>query len=190
VVGKNKGERGAVQSMQLPIVIKRDRWKDFLIALFCIATFAGVLWLVPQMTEEAIMDTRTRKGGIIKLIILGIGHEWFVAGMILGGLALLIFGIGLGWRATSSAPDFKVDRNGFSFHPARFGRSLQWSEISHWKIATDGETKLLKIYVPNWYWKPLGIIPRKSIAIREEPEVLVQIAALMSAAGVRREVEP
>ncbi|MBX9644543.1 MAG: hypothetical protein K2W91_10640 [Novosphingobium sp.] len=167
----------------LPIEFRRSRLIDLGWALICLLVVGFSVWALPQATEQDLLNTHVRRGGWLKLLILEVGVEWFVLAFGLGAVGLGILGAGFLWRAIDSRPDILVTDAGFSFHPARFGRFVEWEDIDRWTIAIDGETKYLKIHIREWYWRPLGIYPRKTISIREEPHVLAKIMTVLQLAN-------
>jgi hypothetical protein len=136
-----------------------------------VLSIGGVYW-VTHTTEADLLNSHSRKGGIVKLIEQIIGWDLFVILIISLAVLGLAYAVVSCWKAVDKKPDVSVFDDHLEFHPAVRMSPAGFDEISHWSAKKEEDNFEMKIHFRESFWSLQNIVSRSFIKLQgKDPEI-------------------
>jgi hypothetical protein len=134
-------------------------------------SIGGIYW-VTHTTEADLLNSHTRKGGIVKLIEQIIGWDLFVILIILLAILALAYAAVSCWKAVDKKPDVSAFDEHLEFHPAVRMSPAGYDEISHWSAKKEEDHFEMKIHFRESFWSLQNIVSKTFIKVEgKEAEI-------------------
>jgi hypothetical protein len=127
-------------------------------------SIGGIYW-VTHGTEADLLNSHSRKGGIIKLIEQVIGWDLFVILIIILAIVGLVYAIVSFWKAIDKKPDVAAFDDHLEFHPAIRMSPAGYDEISHWSAKREKDNFEMKIHFRESFWSLQNIVSKSFIKL-------------------------
>lgn len=153
---------------------KSSRSSNALVGLGLIALSGACLFFL-FASEEDFLQTRARRGGILKIIEQTIGWEAFLVLITLFGAWLIVYAIVHLWKAVDATPDVLARMDRIEFHPAVRRHAVAYDEISHWRVEMVSGHPVLWLHFFDGYWSLQGLFKRKTVKLEGDKDQLTPL---------------
>jgi hypothetical protein len=127
-------------------------------------SIGGVYW-VTHGTEADLLNSHSRKGGIVKLIEQIIGWDLFVVLIIVLAILGFIYAAVSCWKAIDKKADVAAFDDHLEFHPAIRMSPAGYDEISHWSAKREKDNFEMKIHFHESFWSLQNIVNKSFIKL-------------------------
>jgi hypothetical protein len=135
----------------------------------------GGVYLVTHMTEADLLNTHSRRGGIVKLIEQIVGWDLFVILIILLAILGLAYAVVSCWKVVDKKPDVSAFDEHLEFHPAVRMSPASYDEISHWSAKKEDDNFEMKIHFRESFWSPQNIVSKSFIKLQGNDSEISEI---------------
>jgi hypothetical protein len=125
----------------------------------------GSVYWVTHTTEADLLNSHSRKGGIVKIIEQVIGWDFFVLLVVLFAVLGLAYALASCWKTIDKTPDVSAFDEHLEFHPAVRMSPAGFDEISHWSARREEENFEMKIHFRESFWSLQNIASKSYLKL-------------------------